>query len=218
MSAIASAKASYRKALTHGQRAEKIYAAEQLGKLAYYEGDLLSGKKEHKKCVKVFEECMNDMEYVNPKLIGKNATYYLFKGMCLGFWGQSKGTFAAARRVSELKSLIQEGLNFDANYEAGGLNRLYAAVYIKSKLMGLYDLDMALKRIDRSIELGPNYYNNYLIKAEILKEMGKEAEAFKLLSQIDAKLRSTPLPLGLEPETKLIHKRISEKLVRMQKN
>lgn len=214
--AISDAKASYRKALTESRKEDKIYAAQQLGKLAYYEGDLLLGEKEHTKRVKIFEECMNDMEHVNLKAVGKNPTYYLFKAMCLGLWGKSKGMFAAARRVGELKSLIQDGLSVDADYDAGGLSRLYAAVYIQSKLMGLYDLEGALKRVNRSIELGPNYYNSYLIKAEVLKEMGKNDEAIKLLTQIDQKIRSTPLPVGLEPETKLIHKLITDKLARMQ--
>lgn len=212
ITAITNAKASYRESLTKGSREEKIYAAQQLGKLAYYEGDLLTGEKEHKKRVRIFDECMRDMEQVNPKDIGKNAPYYLFKAMCLGLWGQSEGMFAAARRVGELKSLIQDGLDFDANYDSGGFHRMYAAVYIKSRLMGLYDLQGALKHIDRSIELGPHYYNSYMIKADVLQEMGKSDEAKKLLLEIEAKIKSSALPAGLEAETKLILKRMAEKI------
>lgn len=207
--AIFGARAGYQQALKEAQGSEKIYAAEQLGKLAYYEGHLLMAENDHASRIQVFSQCMQDMDAIRPDEVGESGAYYYYKSMCLALWGKSASKFSVVPRISELKSLLARGSELFSDYYSGGMHRVRASVYIKSKLLsvfGLYDPQTALSEAEVAIQKGPEFYNAYFLKAEAMAALGQREPAIRLLNdkirEIQEKISKHQLPLGLEAETK----------------
>lgn len=215
---IATARAIYQQALTGTQGDELIHAADQLGRLAYYEGDLLTDEGDHDRRIDIFQQCQDDIEAISPDKIGKEVpAYYYWKAACTALWGKSASKFSVLGRVGALKDAMQKGLALDPNYAGGGMHRVIAAVYIKSKIMsflGLYDPAKALEHVNNAIRLGPEYYNAYLVKAEVMKELGESDAGLEFLTnkkrELERRVRNKTLPAGLEPESKAILKQMTK--------
>lgn len=223
LSNITQARALYREALRKTQGDDKVYAVEQLAKLAYYEGDLLTDEKDSTKRVDIFQQCQDDVEEVSPaKMEGQEyAAYYYWKSACMALWAKSAGSFSVLARVSDLEAAMYRGAEVDGSFAGGGVHRVMGSVYLKSKAMrwipGLsrfYDPDKALVHIDKAISFGPEYYVAYLVKAEILKELKRGKEGLTLLKQkhdeLSVRVRKNDLPDDLKPESKVILQQMSD--------
>lgn len=220
--AIGQARALYQDGLNSQSKDEKAYAAQQLGRLAYYEGELLTAEDSHSKRVEIFSQCMDDMDKAGPSIIGDTAQHFYWKTVCMALWGRSASKLSVLWRLSELKELMKHGLEVDSNYEGGGMHRVVATIKVRTKSMswlpgGLYDLQGALTHIDQAIAKGPNFYNAYVVKAEILKNLGRDDEALALLEktkrELEAKVRGSRLPEGFEPESRAFLKQIRNALL-----
>ena len=70
--------------------------------------------------------------------------------------------------------------------------------------------------INKSINVGPQFYNAYLIKAETLIELGNRPAAIALLegvrTDLEQRVKDGKLPAGLEPESKVYLQRIKKML------
>ena len=171
---VSEARALYNAALKHVEGDELVYAVERLGRLAYYEGDLITTSEETEKRVAIFGRCMKVTELIRPDRLGyEHPAYYYWKTTCFGFWGKAAGELEAMGQLGDFKDALRAGVRLKASkkYAGGGIFRDAGATYSKSKamkLLGLYDLDKAWKLINFAIKTGPEYYSVYLIKAEIL--------------------------------------------------
>lgn len=216
-SAIASARSLYESGLSSTVKSEKVYAVEQLGKLAYYEGDLLTSSSESSKQAKIFEKCLNYVENINPTSFGKSGAYYYWKATCLAMWGRAAGMFAAAGRLGELKEVMKSGLEFDSFYAGGGMHRVVAGVKLNASwLSGLQDREGALVHIDQAIAKGSTFFNAYVLKAEILRKLNRDDEALVVLEDAKRKLeklvRNNNLPEGYEVEARVFLQQIKAAL------
>lgn len=219
---IRNARSLYRSALDTGQGQELVHAMEQLGKLAYYEGELLTAADNHDRRVEIFQQCQDDVEKISPAKIGREVpTYYYWKAACIALWGKSASSFRVPGRLGTLEEAMIKGLALDPSYEGGGMHRVIGTVYLKSKtlrwipgLSRFYDVDKALQHIDMAVKIGPQYYAAWLTKAEVLKELGRGEEGLLLLQskkrELEMLRRNNTLPTGLEPESKIILRQMSE--------
>lgn len=219
---IAQARTIYQQALRQSSGDDLVYAADHLGKLAYYEGELLTDPKNHSRRVEIFQQCQDDMESISPAKLGKKVpAYFYWKATCTALWAKSASSFSVPGRVGALESAMDEGAKLDGSFAGGGIYRVMGSVYLKSKMLSwipglgrFYDPAKALDCIEKAIGFGPQYYNAYLVKAEILKELGRGDEGLQLLQEkkreLDGLARRNSLPAGLEPESKMILRQMSD--------
>lgn len=215
---IAEARAIYRKALSDAKGDDRVYAMQRIGALAYYEGELLTSEDNHKKRVKIFEQCLDDVKKISPEELGKEVpNYYLWKAACLALWGKSASSLSVVGHLDSLERAMRNGLALNERFEGGAMHRLMGSVYLKSEMLwwipGLnrfYNPEKALKHINISIEMGPQYYDSYLTKAEILKKLGRSDEGLQFLQMKKREFDRKPLPYGLEPESKIILRKMTE--------
>lgn len=215
---ITQARAIYRQALQEAKGDDQVYAMHRIGALAYYEGELLTPENNHSKRVEIFQQCQDDVEKISPKKLGKEVPdYYLWKAACLALWGKSASSFSVVGRLDSLEKAMKKGLALNERFEGGGMHRLMGSVYLKSELLGwipglsrFYSPEKALKHINISIEMGPEYYDSYLTKAEILKKLGRSDEGLKFLQTKYHEFSQRSLPAGLEPESKVVLRKMSD--------
>ncbi len=195
---------------------DKLKAMELLGKLAYYEGELLTPETDTGARDKIFDTCANQAETLSkievvskldPSKKTKTGEYYYWRSVCLALKAKTASTFAKLGIVGPLKRALSGGLELGDHYEGGGIYRTAAGIHIKSsgRVFGLYDTELALKEIDKAIVIGPTHYNAFLIKAQVLRELGRKDEANDLLKKKVAELKALPeekYPAGFVPETK----------------
>lgn len=213
--AIAAARAGYRQALQGGSAEERRYAAGRIGRLAYFEGDLMTPEKDDGARKQIFGDCLNDIESINPAKIGQSIEYYYWKAVCIAFWAKAAGKLAAVGKIGALKEALTKAEELDKtrdkSYEGGGIYRLLAGIYIGSKFMslfGLYDPEAALAKVNKALALCPSHYNAYVIKADVLETLGQKSAALSVLEDARRDLRESiaknKLPVGYEPEARLM--------------
>lgn len=216
-SKIAEARSGYEAALPQVSGDEKIYAVEQIGKLAYYESLLATTSKDQTK--KVTQECYDLTSQISPDAIHSQVPqYYYWRSVCLSVWGVANGVLASLGRSAEVASLFEEGIKVDSTYEGGGFYRLGAAVYLKlppinpvgpsgdvRKAADYADKAIASPAyagaIDPATSTGDYYYNAFEYKAEILLKQGNKAKAIEVLDGAIRRIESGDLPVGREAET-----------------
>lgn len=186
----------YRRALPRVRGDELVHAVSKLAHLAYYHGDLLLPSDALDQRVEIFSQCMKDVERISPENLGKkHPAFFYWKATCWGLWGQAAGQWKALPKIGEFKDALREGvaLKESKGYHGGGIYRVAAATYVKSKMMallGLYNPKKAWKFVNYAVKLGPHHYGVYLIKAEILVELGKVDKAKDVLRKLRALLQS----------------------------
>ncbi len=218
LSAIAQARGLYEQALNSSSSKEDLmHAVERLGKLAYYEGDLLLAQNESSKRAQVFSKCLEYVESISPAQIGKTGAYFYWKTACLALWGRAAGMFAAAGRLGELKESMKQGLALDPDYAGGGMDRVIATINLRASwLSGLQDYNAALEHINKAVVKGPQYFNVYIVKAEILKALDRDNEALVVLEtakrELEKLIATNNLPTDLEAESRIFLKQIKTAL------
>jgi hypothetical protein len=163
------AMALYAQILTDSQnKAEQSYAMNRLGRLCYYEGELLTPYEDTKKRMAIFSKCQAWAEQVN-------SAYW--KVFSLGLWSNSAGYAAAWWYLDDLKEAISRALIEDATTDDGGIFRILGALYASTPTLAaydLYDLNQALIYANKALELGQNRLESYAVVAYVLHQMGKD--------------------------------------------
>ncbi|MEI6806173.1 MAG: hypothetical protein WCK49_06660 [Myxococcaceae bacterium] len=202
--AIHQARALYQDVLYNdGDQTEQMRAMNQLGKLAYYEGELLTPMDDSSTRKSIFAQNQEYAEHVG-------SAYW--KALSLALWCQSASSAEAWWYLDDFKAAANLAFENDVIVNDGGIFRLLAGVYIKSTELesyGLYDPKLALEYANKAIELGPNQLEAYWIKANVLRELKQPEAAKQLLENILETFHSTP---ELEPENKVISERIKKEL------
>lgn len=200
--AIHAAQALYEGVLYHsGDRVEQTHAMNQLGRLAYYEGELMTSMDDSTRRMAIFAKSQAYAEYAG-------SAYW--KALSLALWSQSAGTAAAWWYMDDFKKVFKQALVQDVTTDNGGIFRLLGVLYAKSKDLQSYDLydpDLALAYANKAMELGPQRLEAYLIRADAFKELGKIEAAEELLKNTIENFKSVP---EFEPENKMIMERIKK--------
>lgn len=204
--AIAQAQALYETILNHSPDGiEGIRAMDQLGKLAYYEGELLTPLEASDKRKKIFAQ---------TQALAEKAGSAYWKVLNLALWSKAAGPALAWWYIRDFKEAAQKALMQEPTTHGGGIYRLLAAVYVSSPVLGYYDLyqpQLALEYIEKALKIAPEHLECYFIKASVLKALGRIEEGKQLLKE---QLASPLVFSELEPENKIILKRMAEKLQR----
>ena len=194
--AIATARADYLAVLNgNSNRAQKIYAATQLGRLAIYEGEQLTPKSDTDTRKAIFSDCwQNWVEKINPSAVGENPAYYYFKGVCIAYWGEVVSPILAIPKLPVLNDMIAKGkVGSNADFEGGGIWRLAAGVHSNPKakpIPGAYQPQAAIEEIANALAsqglkdaranekvTGQKFYENWRGKATVALENGDVAGA-----------------------------------------
>lgn len=205
---IAQARSAYERALRSTRGMERVHAVEKLARLAFFEGDLLKGEEDDDGRKPIFKKCLEYVEKISPDKVGETPQYHYWKASCMALWGRSAGLSAALGQVGKFKKALKKALEYRPSYDGGGIYRITSGVYMASKwlrVVGLYDLERSKRYADLAVSIGPQYYNAYLIKANVLKRMDRIDEAIELIenkkSELEALRRRRRLPRGLGPES-----------------
>ncbi|MCX6104255.1 MAG: hypothetical protein NTY08_00260 [Proteobacteria bacterium] len=153
---------------------DKIRAAEQLGRLALYEGEMLLAKSDSSSRKTVFGDCWcrstslfsrscNEpgwVEKISPSAIGQRVpAYYYYRGMCIGYWGEASNVIEQAAFSGALREAVNGGLDLASSnssssyYEGGAVHRVAANVWSNplARAVGLYDAKQALAQIETAL-------------------------------------------------------------------
>lgn len=209
----------YERALSRTRGRELVHASSQLARLSYFEGDLLTPQSNKRARKAIFSKCMDYINKIKPEIVGPTGAYYHWKTTCLALWAKAAGQLRALTKIGELKRTMEAGLSHRPSYDGGGIHRVAAAIYIRSKMMrllGLYSPEKALRHINKAINYGPDYYNAYLIKAEVLKALDKDDDAIELLEdkidELEGRISAGDLPADRKFESNVYLKRMKKLL------
>lgn len=222
----------YNKALREATNLDdKIYAVEQIGRLANYENSILpSGRSEKKYKIKLFKNCLDAADLIGPKKIKeKLVSHYYVKALCLAQWARANGITTSLSRTKELIGYITVGRKMDASYEGGGFDRLLAAIYINLPPINPFgparDYKKSLSHSTSAIksaayegafnpefETGVYYFNAYGYQATALAKTGKKAKAIATLKSVIARIEKGDINEDRKPETLVDLKSLKEQL------
>ncbi len=177
---------------------EKVRAASQLGRLALYEGEMLLPKSDVAGRAAIFKQCWcadpvvtvpfvsgscrapGFIEKISAAAIGEERPeYHYLRGVCVGYWGEVANLSEKAVFAKTLKDNITKGPAVaDPTFDGGGVFRMTAAVQSnpQARGVGLYDARASLAAIDRALATpdGPNYYENWQTKIQVLKQLADD--------------------------------------------
>lgn len=202
LEAIHEARSLYAQVLEHSEnKADQIYAMNRLGRLAYYEGELLTPYEDTKNRMAIFSKCQAWAERVG-------SAYW--KAFSLGLWSNSAGYAAAWWYLDDLKEAISRALIEDATTDDGGIFRILGVLYASMPDLAqydLYDLNQAMTYANKALELGQNRLESYAVVAYVLHKLGKEETAREYLKMAVQNFKPNP---EFEAENKIILERIKK--------
>jgi hypothetical protein len=226
---IADARAAYKAVLGKSVGSDAVYAVQQLGKLSYYEGELLTSlERNPARRTEIFADCRRVVEKIATERAAVSE-YHFWKLLCTAFWVQSAPLLSRLGEIGSIKryfdSVVGDDLEprpelgMDARYMYAGMNRVLAGIYredLSSMVRsGLPNSSKALELADRALatEAGPGqevggdmYYSNHRGRGEVLIQDGRADEAKAFLTQVvedaTALLEANQIPADIIPETK----------------
>ena len=191
-----------------------VEAVDKDAHLAFYEGALVTPEEDLDTRNGIFSKCRRAVEKISPDRLGEEApAYYYWKATCFGLWAQTVDDMEALPHITDFKQTLRDGMKLKASrtYAGGGIYRVAAAAYVASEkleMVGLYDVKKAFKLARVAIKLGPEQSGAYLIKAEVLRKMGKDSEANEvlttLIADLENKIASGTLNPATGPDDKLV--------------
>ena len=219
---IDSARAEYSQALSHVSGHDYIFAVEQMARLMSYKGLKLIDSNAPQR-VQIFQQCMDDVELINPSLVGATPQYYYWKGVCLAQWGRANGVIQSLVRSQELIDTLDAGVAIDSTYEGGGYYRIKGAFLAKLPSLNPFgptrDLEESKRLLELSIaspaysqssspesDTGDYYFSTYYYYAETLEAMGLNDQARTIVNESMARIDSGDIPPSREPEERLAYK------------
>lgn len=226
---IAAARSAYKTALRTVDGADRIYAIEQLGRLAFYEGEHLNDlDRGARRRTEIFADCREFVEAIAnvPEAVTQ---YHFWKLQCTAFWVQSAPLLSRLAQIGSIKryfnSIVGDNLEprpevgIDTRYQGGGIYRVIAGIIKddlsslirddlpnRAKAMDLADMAMASQAYPGDPNAGDAYYSNFRGRGDLLIKLGRNDEAREWLNryiaEIDELIAANELPAGMEVETK----------------
>lgn len=207
---LATANKLYKASLDSVKGAEKVYATEQLARLAFFEGNSIP-ESDSANRKKVFQRCMDVADTFEKKTV----QHSYWRGLCLASWAKANGVLKSLEKAGEILELVETGRKADETYEGGGVYRLGAAVYLNLPPLFGGDIDKAWSYAQKAIaspafsgsknpdtDTGNYFYAVYLYAGQIAaKREGKDA-AKAIVNEAIERIEGGDLPVDREPETK----------------
>jgi hypothetical protein len=198
---IAQARTAYLAILNQAtEKADKIRAVAQLGRLAVYEGEMILPKTARDERRAIFEQCWcadprvsllgsgschapGFVDKISPAAIGEShPAYTYFRSICLAYWGEQGTLPEKLAFTSKLTETLDQGRALDTRYEGAGILRVAAGVYSNpaTRPLGIYNPEEALSIADQALSSQPypgdpsggaNYYDNWQGKVSVLIQL-----------------------------------------------
>jgi tetratricopeptide (TPR) repeat protein len=204
LDAIHEAMAIYRDILNQSQEPElRMRAMTFLGRLAFYEGELLTPTDDTGRRMEIFAALQTDAEQVGSAF---------WRALALGLWCRSAGVAAAWWYLGDLKEALNRALIEEPNVEEGGIYRILAGLYSASSALSIYDLynlDLALQYANQAATIAPHRLEVHLLKSYVLHKLGRTEEAADLMRKSIAEFSNKT---DLSPENKIYLQRVQQKL------
>jgi hypothetical protein len=225
---IAEARAAYLALVTDDMPIEnRVYAVQQVGWLAHYEGTYLIPSNRKKEIAAVFNECYELASTIGESLEYKTMNVF-WALSCRSLWMQ---VATLSQQLAALKSMKHElgliidddlevhtHLNVDTRYMGGGVSRVLSGIFrtdqasmIRNTLPNKpFSLEMVARALSARPYPGTNmwgieFYKNYTYKATSLISLGEDESAEELLEdiieEVEERIEDEDLPESLEPET-----------------
>ena len=168
---------AYRAMVPQLRGQDLIYAEARIGQLTHFWGDILTDENNKEQRLSIFGGCEREIENINPRLVGENAPYYYFKGLCGGFYAEAGNLLAKLSRTGLYKRGSAQDVLYRAidrgfyTYLDGGIYRVGAGIFSNplAALVGLYKPNEAIVFASRALALptgtdglsGADYCDNY---------------------------------------------------------
>ena len=216
-------------------RGELVYAMGRIGQLTHFWGDILTPREDAATRKAIFGRCEREIERINPRLVGENAPYYYYRGLCGGFYAEAGNLLDKVSRAGLYKRGSSQDVLYRAidmgfySYLSGGIYRVGAGIFSNplARLVGLYKPQEAIAFLNRALTLpassggltGADYCDNYRFLglaylALPTPDRAKAASTLRTALDYCAASRSGGgvsvgyLPAGQEPETQACIQRI----------
>lgn len=225
LDAVHRAKSLYYKIIKDKRESNKLRrcALDRYARLVVFEGEVAQERFDVKDPAKLFRECIEVTEYLNPKNMGEMTPEYTYwRAMCIGLWAASASKVEITThlgRLSELKSLNTYGMEHFREFDGFGFNRILAGMHLRSKalaVLNLYNPDESLKLINESLEEGCDSYMTYILKAEALDALSQRATAIETLEkaivELKGKMSRDAIPWHLTAENQIFLMKMYELL------
>ena len=207
---------------------ELIYAQARIGQLNHFLGDILTPTSNKAKRKEIFGHCEREIERINPRIVGENAPYYYFKGLCAGFYAEAGNLIDKVARTGRFMRSSPQDVLYRAidrgfyRYLSGGIYRVGAGVFSNplAALVGLFKPQEAIAFTSKALALtgsedgltGADYCDNYRFLglaylALRSPDRAKASATFRSAVNYFAASRDGEtvsagyLPAGQEPET-----------------
>jgi len=206
---LAAATKLYNASLDSVSGAEKVYASEQLARLAFYEGNSIP-ESDSSNRKKVFKRCMDVADTFDTKTV----QHSYWRSLCLASWAKANGVLKSLEKAGEILELVEAGRKADETYEGGGIYRVGSAVYLNLPPLFGGDIDKAWSYAQRAIaspayagsknpdtDTGNYFYGVYLYAGQIAaKREGKDA-AKAIVTEAIERIEGGDMPVDRVPET-----------------
>lgn len=223
---INSARQAYIAAAPSVQGPELIYAIEQVARLDAYAA-LSIPKSQITSRKPILENCLRDVEKMSPSAVGETPHYYYWKSICQSLWAEADGVMSSLRRAKDVFEWLDTGRAIDATYEAGGFDRIAGGLYLRLPAINPFgpggSVEKALSHLEASLnapayggsktpdtDTGDYHFTTHYYYAETLIKAERRDEAITFIDQAIARIESGDLPVGREPETRLVLQRLKE--------
>jgi tetratricopeptide (TPR) repeat protein len=228
LKAVTDARNAYLQIYANARGMDLVYAVQQLGRLAQYEGMYLVPTRDRARKARIFDQCREWTDALaNDETL---VTYYVYWRMaCSSLFMKYATLTQRLGAIGELRTRFDEvvgedleirpEINVDPRYMGGGIFRVLAGIYVNTSGNMLRDTlpdeEKAFTMVSRALAAHPypgtqlwgtDFYTNYTSKAQVLEALGQIADAELLLEEaieeIQERIDDDDLPEGLEPETK----------------
>jgi len=157
----------------------------RMGRVYYDLGKNSSGEAKEK----FFNQCLvkaSEALSVNSN----SAPAYFYRGLCIGKLGEARGLWSSLDAIDPLRENMTKALKLDPAFDHGGPHRALGKMYFELPFFLGGDGDLAVKHLEKALNLGPDYGDNYYFLAEAYQAKGKRNQARDTLAQLQRLLKS----------------------------
>jgi tetratricopeptide (TPR) repeat protein len=157
----------------------------RMGRIYYDLGKNSTGQAQEK----FFNQCVvkaGEALSVNSN----SAPGYFYKGLCIGKLGEARGLWSSLDAIDPLRENMTKALTLEPGFDHGGPHRALGKLYFELPFFLGGDGDLAVKHLEKALNLGPDYGDNYYFLAEAYQAKGKRNKARDTLAQLQRLLKN----------------------------
>jgi len=157
----------------------------RMGRIYYDLGKNSSGEAQEK----YFNQCMTKAGEA-LSVNSNSAPGYFYKGLCIGKLGEARGLWSSLDAIDPLRENMTKALKLEPAFDHGGPHRALGKLYFELPFFLGGDGDLAVQHLEKALNLGPDYGDNYYFLAEAYQARGKRNKARDTLSQLQRLLKN----------------------------